>query len=73
MDCSMPGIPVPYHLPEFAQFHVNCIGDGVQPSHPLMPPSPKYEFQEQLIDLSKKGSLDFDMDFVESVDKLGNY
>ena len=22
MDCSMPGFPVPYHLPEFAQVHV---------------------------------------------------
>ena len=22
MDCSMPGLPVPHHLPEFAQVHV---------------------------------------------------
>ena len=23
MDCSTPGLPVPYHLPEFAQVHVH--------------------------------------------------
>ena len=27
MDCSMPGLPVPHHLPEFAQVHVHCISD----------------------------------------------
>ena len=40
MDCSMPGFPVPHHLPEFAQVHVHCISDTVQPSHPLMPSYP---------------------------------
>ena len=40
MDCSMPGLPVPHHLPEFAQVHAHCIGDAIQPSHPLMPYSP---------------------------------
>ena len=29
----------PHHLPEFAQVHVHCIGNAVQPSHPLMPSS----------------------------------
>ena len=38
MDCSMPGLPVLHHLPKFAQ--VQCIGDAIQPSHPLMPPFP---------------------------------
>ena len=37
MDCSTPGLPVPYHFPRFAQVHVPCISDAVQPSHPLMP------------------------------------
>ena len=27
MDCSMPGFPVPHHLPEFAQVHIHCVGD----------------------------------------------
>ena len=40
MDGSMPGLPVPHHLPEFAQVHVHCTGDAVQPSCPLMPFSP---------------------------------
>ena len=40
MDCSMPGFPVPHHLPEFAQIHVHWISDAIQPSHPLSPSSP---------------------------------
>ena len=40
MDCSTPGLPVPHHLPEFAQVHVRCIGDAVQPARPLTPSSP---------------------------------
>ena len=40
MDCSMPSFPVPHHLLEFAQVHVHCISDAIQPSHPLSPPSP---------------------------------
>ena len=40
MDCSTPGLPVPHHLPEFAQVHVHCISDAIQPFHPLMPSSP---------------------------------
>ena len=37
MDYSIPGFPVPHHLPEFAQVHFHCVSDAVQPSHPLMP------------------------------------
>ena len=40
MDCSMPGLPVLHHLPELAQTHVYWVGDAIQPSHPLSPPSP---------------------------------
>ena len=41
MDCSMPGLPVPYsYLLEFAQVHIHCIGDAIQPSQPLMPSHP---------------------------------
>ena len=36
----MPGLPVPHHLLDFAQGHVHCIGDAIQPSHPLTPSSP---------------------------------
>ena len=40
MDCSTPGFPVLHCLPEFAQIHVHQVGDAIQPSHPLFPPSP---------------------------------
>ena len=35
MDCSTPGFPVLHHLPEFAQTHVDWVGDAIQQSHPL--------------------------------------
>ena len=40
MDCSIPGLPVHHHLPEFIQTHVHWVGDAIQPSHPLLSPSP---------------------------------
>ena len=39
-DYSMPGLPVPHQLLEFAQVHVHWIGGAIQPSHPLTPFSP---------------------------------
>ena len=38
--CSMPDLSVPHHLLKFAQVHVHCIGDAIQPSHPLTPSFP---------------------------------
>ena len=38
MDCSMPGLPVHHHLPEFTQTHIHWVGDAIQPSHPLSSP-----------------------------------
>ena len=40
MNCSTPGLPVHHQLPEFTQTHVHCVGDAIQPSHPLSSPSP---------------------------------
>jgi len=40
MDCSTPGFPVLYYLLEFAQTHVHWVSDDIQPSHPLLSPSP---------------------------------
>ena len=40
MDCSTPGFPVLHHLSELAQTHVHRVGDAIQPSHPLLSPSP---------------------------------
>ena len=40
MDCSTPGFPVHHHLPELAQTHVHSVSDAIQPSCPLLFPSP---------------------------------
>ena len=40
MNHSMPGLPVHHQLPESTQTHVHCVGDALQPSHPLLSPSP---------------------------------
>ena len=39
MNRSTPGLPVHHQLPEFTQTHVHCVGDAIQPSHPLSSPS----------------------------------
>ena len=39
MDCSTPGLPV-HQFPELAQTHVHHVGNAIQPSHPLLSPSP---------------------------------
>ena len=38
MHCSMPGSPL-HCLPELAQTDVHWVGNAIQPSHPLLPPS----------------------------------
>ena len=40
MNCSTSGLPVHHQLPEFTQIHVHWVSDAIQPSHPLLSPSP---------------------------------
>ena len=40
MNCSTPGLPVHYQLPESTQTHVHRVSEAIQPSHPLSPRSP---------------------------------
>ena len=40
MNRSTPGLPVHHQLPEFTQTHVHWVSDAIQPSHPLLSPSP---------------------------------
>ena len=40
MNRSTPGLPVHHKLLEFTQTHVHRVGDTIQPSHPLLSPSP---------------------------------
>ena len=37
MDCSTPGFPVHYQLPELAQTHVQRVSDAIQPSSSVVP------------------------------------
>ena len=38
MNCSSPGFPVHYQLPELTQTHIHRVNDAIQPSHPLVVP-----------------------------------
>ena len=40
MDCNTPGFPVHHQLPEPAQTHIHQVSDAIQPSPPLLSPSP---------------------------------
>ena len=44
MNRSAPGLPVHHQLPESTQTHVHCVGEAIQPSHPLSSPSPPQFF-----------------------------
>ena len=58
MDYSTPGFPVLHYLLEFTQTHVYWVGDAIQPSHPLLPPSPALNLsQHQGLNLSQKTLL----------------
>ena len=40
MNCSTPGLPVHHQLLEFTQTCIHLVSDAIQPSHPLLSPSP---------------------------------
>ena len=40
MNRSTPGLPVHHQPPESTQTHVHWVSDAIQPSHPLLSPSP---------------------------------
>ena len=40
INCSTPGLPVYHQLPEFTQTHIHRVSDAIQPSYPLLSPSP---------------------------------
>ena len=47
MDCSTPGFPVLHHLPKLVQTHVHRVADAIQPSHPLLSPSPAFNLSQR--------------------------
>ena len=40
INCSTPVFPFLHYLHEFTQTHVHWLSDVIQPSYPLLPPSP---------------------------------
>ena len=40
MDCGMPGLFVHHQILELAQNHVHRVSDAIQPSYPLLSPTP---------------------------------
>ena len=40
MNRSTPGLPVHHQLPKSTQTHVHRVSDAIEPSHPLLSPSP---------------------------------
>ena len=56
-NCSMPGLPVFQYLPEFVQTHVYWIGEDIQPTHPLLPPSPLASVFPSIMVFSNESSL----------------
>ena len=40
VDCSTSGFPVHHQLPKLTQTHIHRVSDAIQPSHPLLSPSP---------------------------------
>ena len=57
MDCSTSGFPVYHQLRKPTQTHVYCVGDAIQPSHPLSSPSPPALNLSQHQGLSNESAL----------------
>ena len=57
MNRSTPGLPVHHHLPEFTQTHVHRVCDAIQPSYPLLSPSPPAPNPSQHQSLSSESTL----------------
>ena len=48
MDHSTLGFPLHHQLTDLTKMHVHWVGDAIQPSHPLVSPSPAFNrFQNQ--------------------------
>ena len=49
MNHSTPGLLVHHQLPKFTQTHVLRVGNAIQPSHPLLSPSPAFNFSSNRV------------------------
>ena len=57
MDFSTPGFPVHHQLLKFVQIHVHQGGDAIQPSHPLLSPSPPASIFPSIVVFSNESAL----------------
>ena len=46
MDSCTPGFPVHHQLLELTQINVHWVADAIQPSHPLLSPSPTFNLSQ---------------------------
>ena len=58
MNRSTPGLPVHHQLLEFTQIHVHRVSDVIQPSHPLLSPSPPAPIPPSIRVFSNESTLD---------------
>ena len=57
MNPSLPDLPVHHQLLEFTQTHTHRVSDAIQPSHPLLSPSPPAPNPSQHQSLSNESTL----------------
>ena len=65
MNRGTPGLPVHHQLPGSTQTHVHRVGDAIQPSHPLLSPSPP------ALNLSASGSFQMSQLFASGGQSIG--
>ena len=46
MDCSTLGFPVHHQLLALTEIHVHQVSDAIEPSHPLLSPSPAFNLSQ---------------------------
>ena len=56
MNCSTPGLPVHHQLLEFTQTHIHWVC-AIQPSHPLLSPSPPVPIPPRIRIFSNESTL----------------
>ena len=62
-----PGFPVHHQLPEPTQTHVHRVSDAIQPSHPLLSPSPLASIFPSIMFFSNEysGLISFRMNWLD--------
>ena len=66
MDCRTTDLCVHHQLLEFTQTHAHWVGDAIQPSHPLLSPSPPFFSLSQ-----HQGSFQISQFFVSGDQSIG--